>query len=64
MRHKVWSCKFCTLENEVKLEKCKACGTNSLVFAIFFSATSDDKMFLHVMLTEPNPEFLWLRYVV
>ncbi|KAL0772417.1 hypothetical protein Bca101_037568 [Brassica carinata] len=26
MRHKVWSCKFCTLENEMKLEKCKACG--------------------------------------
>ncbi|KAF3542316.1 hypothetical protein DY000_02010639 [Brassica cretica] len=26
MKHKVWSCKFCTLENEVKLEKCEACG--------------------------------------
>ncbi|KAJ4901167.1 zinc ion binding [Raphanus sativus] len=24
MKHKVWSCKFCTLEN--KLEKCEACG--------------------------------------
>ncbi|KAJ4896491.1 zinc ion binding [Raphanus sativus] len=26
MKHKVWSCKFYTLENRVKLEKCEACG--------------------------------------
>ncbi|TYK07928.1 DNA damage response protein WSS1 [Cucumis melo var. makuwa] len=25
-RYKFWSCKFCTLENSVKLEKCTACG--------------------------------------
>lgn len=24
--YKTWSCKFCTLENSVKLEKCGACG--------------------------------------
>ncbi|XP_023536323.1 uncharacterized protein LOC111797532 isoform X1 [Cucurbita pepo subsp. pepo] len=25
-KYKFWSCKFCTLENSVKLEKCSACG--------------------------------------
>lgn len=25
-KYKFWSCKFCTLENGAKLEKCKACG--------------------------------------
>ncbi|XP_022981483.1 DNA-dependent metalloprotease WSS1-like isoform X2 [Cucurbita maxima] len=25
-KYRFWSCKFCTLENSVKLEKCSACG--------------------------------------
>lgn len=25
-KYKVWGCKFCTLENSMKLDKCKACG--------------------------------------
>lgn len=25
-RYKFWSCKFCTLENSVDLEKCMACN--------------------------------------
>lgn len=25
-KYKIWSCKFCTLENSVKLDKCSACG--------------------------------------
>ncbi|KAG6592085.1 hypothetical protein SDJN03_14431, partial [Cucurbita argyrosperma subsp. sororia] len=25
-KYKFWSCKFCTLESSVKLEKCSACG--------------------------------------
>lgn len=26
IKYKVWSCKFCTLENNVELDKCGACG--------------------------------------
>ena len=25
IKYTIWSCKFCTLENSVKLEKCSAC---------------------------------------
>ncbi|CAK7324522.1 unnamed protein product [Dovyalis caffra] len=25
-KYKIWSCKFCTLENSLKLDKCSACG--------------------------------------
>jgi hypothetical protein len=25
-KYKLWSCKFCTLENSVKSDKCSACG--------------------------------------
>lgn len=25
-KSKIWSCKFCTLENNIKLDKCLACG--------------------------------------
>lgn len=26
VKFKVWSCKFCTLDNRVELDRCSACG--------------------------------------